>query len=175
MPPQRSVVLDAERGEHASGEPVGVMLAGHGKLNDLLPDQLGHLVSRGRGELELGAHSLEGPVHGLNVVWLERESTGRGPYHQGAADVWSWPPTAISHSTSLCPQICDKHEELKAPAGATMIKLICHTSAVFSTHPPPPRKGGFAERHPNSAAPAPNHCREVATDEAAWIAGVDRP
>jgi hypothetical protein len=37
MPPQRSVVLDAEPGEHASGEPVGVMLAGHGKLNDLLP------------------------------------------------------------------------------------------------------------------------------------------
>ena len=86
MPPQRPVILDAELCEHARGKPVRVPLAGHGKLNDLLPDQLGHLIVRAHGELERDAHSLEGPVHGLDVLGLESESTGSGPYHHGAAD-----------------------------------------------------------------------------------------
>jgi hypothetical protein len=40
VPPQRSVILDAELGKRTSGELVGVMLAGLSKLNDLLRDQL---------------------------------------------------------------------------------------------------------------------------------------
>jgi hypothetical protein len=35
MPPQRSVVLDAELCEHARAEPIRVMLASPGKLDDL--------------------------------------------------------------------------------------------------------------------------------------------
>jgi hypothetical protein len=46
MPPQRSVILDAELCEHTRCEPIGVPLAGHGKLNDLLPDQLCHTISK---------------------------------------------------------------------------------------------------------------------------------
>ena len=37
VPPQRSVILDAELCEHADGEPAGVPLASHGKLDDLHP------------------------------------------------------------------------------------------------------------------------------------------
>jgi hypothetical protein len=40
MPPQRSVILDAELCEHTRCEPIGVPLAGHGKFNDLLPTAL---------------------------------------------------------------------------------------------------------------------------------------
>lgn len=87
MPPQRPVILDAELCEHARGKPVRVPLAGHGKLNDLFPHKLGHLNVRGHGELERDAHSLKGPVHGLDVLGLESESTGSRPYHyHGAAD-----------------------------------------------------------------------------------------
>jgi len=87
MPPQRPVILDAELCEHARGKPVRVPLAGHGKLNDLFPHKLGHLIVRGHGELERDAHSLKGPVHGLDVLGLESESTGSRPYHyHGAAD-----------------------------------------------------------------------------------------
>src|SRR5580700_211694 len=56
MRPQRSVVLNAKLCEHASSEPVRIPLAGHGKLYDLLSDELGQLVLRGRGEPELDAN-----------------------------------------------------------------------------------------------------------------------
>ena len=78
MSPQRTVILDAKLGEHTSGEPVGIMLTSLSKLNDLFPDQLGHPIFRARGQLELGAHSLKGPVHGLNVLGLVSESSAAG-------------------------------------------------------------------------------------------------
>jgi hypothetical protein len=40
MPPQRSVILDAELCEHTCGEPIRVLLPGIGKLNDLQRDKL---------------------------------------------------------------------------------------------------------------------------------------
>ena len=113
MPPQRSVILDAELGEHTSGKPVGIMLTSLSEFNDLLPDQLGHPIFRARGELELGAHSLKGPVHGLNVLGLVSESSGSGPYHHGAADDLELAVHRHSHATARCGQMCDRHEELK--------------------------------------------------------------
>ena len=91
MPPQRSVILDTELREHARGEPIRVMLAGPGKLDDLPSDQLSHAITRADGELEPGAHGFKRPVHGLNVLGFESESTGSGSWHRGAADVWAAP------------------------------------------------------------------------------------
>jgi len=116
VPPQRSVILDAELGEHTSGEPVGIMLTSLSKLNDLLPDQVGYPIFRARGELELGAHSLKGPVHGLNVLGLVSESSGSGPYYHGAADGLELAAHRHSHGTARCRQMCDRHEELKTRA-----------------------------------------------------------
>jgi hypothetical protein len=89
MPPQRPVILEAELCEDARGEPVRVMLAGPGKLDDLPCDQLGHAIARADGELKPGAHGSKRPVHGLNVLGLENESTGSGSWHLGVTDVWS--------------------------------------------------------------------------------------
>jgi hypothetical protein len=72
VPPQRSIILEAELGKRASGELVGLMLAGLSKLNDLLRDQLGHPIFRGHGELKLGAQASKAPC----MAWLESESTG---------------------------------------------------------------------------------------------------
>jgi hypothetical protein len=63
------------------------MLAGLSKLDDLLPDQLSHPIFRGHRELKLGAHSLKGPVHGLNVLGLEGKSAGSRSWHRGATDL----------------------------------------------------------------------------------------
>jgi hypothetical protein len=101
VPPQRSVILDTELCERARGEPIRVVLAGPGKLDDLPCDQLGHLNSRARGKLKLGAHGFKRPVHGLNVLGLESEVTGSGPWHRGAASVCSDPPPAITYVYSL--------------------------------------------------------------------------
>jgi hypothetical protein len=114
VPPQRSVIRDAEFCEHARGKPVRVSLASPGKLNDLLPDKLGDLIVRRHGELERDAHSLEGSVHGLNVLGLESESTGSWPNHRGAANgLELGRPHRFSHATPRCRQIHDGHEELK--------------------------------------------------------------
>jgi hypothetical protein len=103
VPPQRSVILDAELCEHARGEPARVMFASPSKLDDLLADKLGHSVFHANGEPELDAHSLEGPVHGLNVLGLESESTGSWPYHRGAANGLELgpPPPIFARYTSL--------------------------------------------------------------------------
>ena len=87
MPPQRSVVLDAELCEHASRQPAGVPFASHGKLNDPLPDQLGHAISQADGELKPGAYGFKRPMHGADLLDLECEIAGRGSWHAGAADV----------------------------------------------------------------------------------------
>jgi TolB-like protein len=89
QPPPRSVILDAELCEHARGEPVRVPLAGHGKLNDPLPDQLSHAISQADGQLKLGAHGFKRPVHGADLLGLESETTGSRSWHRGAAGVWS--------------------------------------------------------------------------------------
>ena len=111
MPPQRSVILDAELCEHARGEPIRVPLAGHGKLNDLLPDQFCHAISQADRELKLGAHGFKRPVHGADLLGLESESAGSGSWHRGAAGCW----TAPGHLQPKpgVPQTCDRHEELK--------------------------------------------------------------
>ena len=65
MPPQRSVILDAELCEHTRCEPIGVPLAGHGKLNNPLPDQHCRAISQADRELKLGAHETRSGVrHG---------------------------------------------------------------------------------------------------------------
>jgi hypothetical protein len=87
VPPQRSVVLDAELCEHAGRQPAGVPFASHGKLNDPLPNQLGHAISQADGELKLGAHGFKRPMHGADLLDLECEIAGRGSWHAGAADV----------------------------------------------------------------------------------------
>ena len=120
MPPQRSVILDAELCEHAGGEPVRAALAGPGKLNDFLADKLGHLIVRGHGEVERTAHSLEGPVHGLNVLGLESEVVRRGSWHLWSCRLWSRPPP-FPHTTARSAQKCDRHEELKW--GTTRVPL----------------------------------------------------
>jgi Helix-hairpin-helix containing domain len=76
----------AKLSEHASGELVGVMLAGLGNLNNLFADQLGHSIFRAHRELELRAHSLIGTLHGLNMLGRKSESMGSGPDHHEAAD-----------------------------------------------------------------------------------------
>src|SRR6516165_7142016 len=92
------------------------MLTSLSKLNNFLPDQLGHPIFRARGQLELGAHSLKGPVHGLNVLGLVSESSGNGPYHHGAADGLELAAHRHLHGTTRCRQMCDRHEELKTRA-----------------------------------------------------------
>jgi hypothetical protein len=89
MSPQRPVILEAELCEHARGEPVRVILAGPGELDDLPCDQLGRAITRADGELEPGAHRFKRPLHGFNVLGLESESTGSGSWHLGVADLWS--------------------------------------------------------------------------------------
>jgi hypothetical protein len=89
MSPQRSVIIEAELREHARGKSVRVMLAGPGELDDLPRNQLGHLNSRARGKLKLGAHGSKRPLHGFNVLGLEIENSGSGSWHLGVTDVWS--------------------------------------------------------------------------------------
>ncbi len=142
MPPQRSVIPDAELREHARSEPIRVPLAAHGKLNDFLADKLSHLIVRGHGEVERTAHSLEGPVHGLNVLGLESEVVRRGSWHLGAADYGAAP--AIPHTTARSAQKCDRHEELKWGTARVPFErphrsdTVCYkVNAVFS----PPNVG----------------------------------
>jgi hypothetical protein len=61
--PPRSVIFDAELCEHAGRQPAGVPFASHGKLNDLLPDQLCHAISQADGERKFGAHGFKRPLH----------------------------------------------------------------------------------------------------------------
>ena len=76
MPQQRSVVPDTKLSQGAGGEPVRVLLTGSTKLDD-------------HGKFKFGAHSVERPVHGLNVFGLVGENTGSGPGHRGVTDVLS--------------------------------------------------------------------------------------
>jgi hypothetical protein len=78
MSPQRSVILDAELCEYAGGEPAGVSLASHGKLNDPLPDQLCHAICQADGALKLGAHGSKRLVHDADLLGLESDSSGSG-------------------------------------------------------------------------------------------------
>jgi hypothetical protein len=87
MPPQRSVVPDTELCQYAGGEPFRIPLAGHCKLNDPQRDKFGYLIARGGGKPKSSAHRFKRLVHGLNVLRLEREIAGSGPWHHGAADV----------------------------------------------------------------------------------------
>ena len=82
MPPQRSVVPDTKLSQGAGGEPARVPLAGSGKLDDPQRDKFGYLIYRGGGKLKFGAHSVERPVHGLNVFRLVSEITGSGIWHR---------------------------------------------------------------------------------------------
>jgi hypothetical protein len=83
--------FDAKLCEHAGCEPAGVALARHGKLDDLLPDQLCHAISQADGALKLGAHRFKRLVHDADLLGLESESTGSGSFHRGAADCWAAP------------------------------------------------------------------------------------
>jgi hypothetical protein len=91
VPPQRSVILDAELCEHAGRQPAGIPFASHGKLNDPLPDQLCHAISQVDGALKLGAHRFKRLVHDADLLGLESESTGSGSFHRGAAHCWAVP------------------------------------------------------------------------------------
>ena len=82
MPPQRSVVPDTKLSQGAGGEPARVPLAGSDKLDDPQRDKFGYLIYRGGGKLKFGAHSVERPVHGLNVFRLVSEITGSGIWHR---------------------------------------------------------------------------------------------
>jgi hypothetical protein len=81
MPPQPSIVPDPELGEAAGGELVRVPLTGLGKLNEPPRDKFRYSISRAGRKLKLGAHGVKRPVHGLNVLGLEGESAGSGPWH----------------------------------------------------------------------------------------------
>ena|SRR6516225_6674246 len=89
MPQQRSVVPDTKLSQGAGGEPVRVLLTGSTKLDDPQRDKFGYLIYRSGGKFKFGAHSVERPVHGLNVFGLVGENTGSGPGHRGVTDVLS--------------------------------------------------------------------------------------
>jgi hypothetical protein len=89
--------------------------------------------------LERDAHSLKGPVHGLNVLGLESESTGSGPYHHGAADGLELAPPRRSHATARYRQICDGHEELWS--GTTRVPRLAIRRR--SDTAPRPRQSSF--------------------------------
>ena len=82
MPPQRSVVPDTKLSQGTGGEPVRVLLTGSSKLDDPQRDKFGYLINRSSGKFKFGAHSLERPVHGLDVFGLVSENTGSGYWHR---------------------------------------------------------------------------------------------
>jgi hypothetical protein len=128
MPPQRSVVPDPKLSQGADGEPARVPLASFSKFDDPQRDSFGHLISRPRGKLKLGARGVECFVHGFNVLRLKSESTGSGPGHRGATNVLSGFAPDQPDATAGCRQMCDKHEELKNAEGRRM-KLGCLATA----------------------------------------------
>ena len=81
MPPQRSIVPDPKLSQSARDEPVRVALTGSGKLDDPQRDKFGYLISRAGGKLKLDAHSGKRPLHGFNVLGLERDGLGSGSWH----------------------------------------------------------------------------------------------
>ena len=112
MPPQRSVVPDTKLSQGTGGEPVRVLLTGSSKLDDPQRDKFGYLIYRSGGKFKFGAHGVERPVHGLNVFGLVSENTGSGSWHR-ELPMWNGTTPSRQQVTSGCPQICDKHEELK--------------------------------------------------------------
>jgi hypothetical protein len=85
--PQRSIIAYTQLCQGTGGEPFRIPLASHGKLDDPRRDKFGQAITRASGKLKPGAHSLKGPVHGLDMLDLECEIAGRGSWHGGAADV----------------------------------------------------------------------------------------
>jgi hypothetical protein len=91
---------------------IPVLLAGHGKFDDPHRNKLRHLVSRAGGELKPGTGDVKRPVHGLDMLRLESEGTGRGGSHRflgmragtrcAAADVCKVRPEAAPRSQQVC-------------------------------------------------------------------------
>jgi hypothetical protein len=86
MSPQRSVVPDPELSQGARGEPVRVLLAGPGTLDNRARDKFGFLIAGASGKLKPGARSIERLAHGFDVLGLESDSIGNGSWHRGRVE-----------------------------------------------------------------------------------------